>query len=119
MEASGPDRDRSIPEPDAAVVRELTSEFENRHPRGNELIVVIEVSDSSIAIDLVRKAEIYATAGVPEYWVVDLKRRLVVRHREPRGGLYRLLQPFLPGESLPLEGHAEGLAVDEILPEKE
>jgi Uma2 family endonuclease len=121
MEAGGSDCDRSVPEPDAAVMRQSSPERNDRHPRGSELILAVEVADSSSAVDLGRKAEIYANSAVPEYWVVDLdlKRRVVMRHREPRGGVYRLLQPFLPGETLPVEGHPEGIRVDELLPPAE
>jgi Uma2 family endonuclease len=51
--------------------------------------LVIEVSVSSLRHDLLIKARLYAEAGVPEYWVVDVKGRRVIRHREPNGDIYR------------------------------
>jgi Uma2 family endonuclease len=74
----------SEPEPDLAVVRAT--------PRGSEhpstALLVIEVADSSLALDLGAKAELYARAKVPEYWVIDLKKSEVVVHRTPRAARY-------------------------------
>jgi Uma2 family endonuclease len=119
MEASGEDRDRSVPEPDVAVLRERKPEFKRRHPRGHELLLLVEVSDSSSRFDLGRKAQIYAAAGVPEYWVVDVKRGIVDRRCDPAEGAYRLRQSFSPGESVPLDGCPEGIPVNDILPSVE
>ena len=46
---------------------------------------MIEVSDSTLDIDLGRKADLYANAGVPEYWVVDVNENRVLMHANPRG----------------------------------
>lgn len=115
IEAGAADRDRSVPEPDVAVLTELKPEFSKRHPRGDELSLVVEVADSSAAFDLSRKAELYANAGVREYWVVDLKRRIVVTLRDPRGGIYHLAQSYEASELVPLAG--ESVAIGEILSE--
>ncbi len=73
----------SLPEPDLAVVPVTARD---RHPSG--AVLVVEMGATSLSIDLVRKARIYATGGVPEYWVLDVQRRLLVVHREPREGAY-------------------------------
>jgi Uma2 family endonuclease len=113
MEASEPDRDRSLPEPDVAVLRLRSPEHAHRHPSGDELILVVEVADTTAAFDLSRKAELYANAGVPEYWVVDLNRRKIVTHREPAGGKYGVVRSFGTGELVSVDTHT--IAVDEIL----
>ena len=77
IEASPADRRRSLPEPDLAVLAQNRLEFAKRHPRGDELLLVIEVADTSVAFDLSRKAVLYGAAGVPEYWVLDLTRILL------------------------------------------
>lgn len=82
VEASIALSDHDVPEPDLL----LTSE-----PKGKGLVplksvaLVIEVSDSTLETDLGRKADIYAEAGVPEYWVVDLNENRVLMHANPRG----------------------------------
>jgi len=73
----------SLPEPDLAIV---PSTERDRHPTG--ALLVVEMGATSLRIDLVRKARIYATGNVPEYWVLDVKRRALVVHREPVDGCY-------------------------------
>ena len=73
----------SLPEPDLAIVP-VTGPDE--HPRN--ALLVVEMGATSLRIDLVRKARIYATGNVPEYWVLDVKRRALVVHREPVDGCY-------------------------------
>lgn len=114
MEVAGEDRKRSLPEPDFAILREPM--LERRHPRGDEMMLVIEVSDTTAAFDLSRKASLYAVAGVPEYWVLDLNRRMLVVHREPDGIRYRQIFLYAPEESVPFPGRSESIRVSAILP---
>jgi Uma2 family endonuclease len=116
MEAAPGDRERSLPEPDVAVLREDKIEHQSRHPRGDEMLLVIEVSDTTAAFDRTRKATLYARAGVPEYWVLDLNRRMLVVHREPDGTQYR--QTFLHAseEMVSLPGRSETIRIADILP---
>ena len=71
----------SAPDADAAVVRGNARDFVD-HPTSAELVV--EVSDSSLQFDLTDKAELYARALLPEYWVVDLVHRRLIVHRQPK-----------------------------------
>ena len=73
----------SLPEPDLAIVP-VTGRDE--HPRN--ALLVVEMGATSLRIDLVRKARIYAAGNVPEYWVLDVERRALVVHREPVDGYY-------------------------------
>ena len=116
MQASGPDSERSAPEPDTAVLKART-DLRRRHPRGNEMALVIEVADTTTAFDLKRKSEIYATAGVPEYWVLDLTRRMLVVHCETDGSQYRQIPLHAEEEFVSPAGRAERLQVGDILPE--
>ena len=118
VEAAGEDRERSLPEPDVAVLAEDKPEYQKRHPRCDELLLAVEVSDTTAAFDLTRKAAIYANARVPEYWVVDLSRRMLVVHRNPGGPAYRLVQLFSAADTVTMEGRTEVLTVGEILPEE-
>jgi Uma2 family endonuclease len=74
----------SLPEPDLAVIP-VTARDER--PAG--ALLVVEMGATSLRLDLGRKAEIYATAGIPEYWVLDVDQRVLVVHREPLDGQYR------------------------------
>jgi Uma2 family endonuclease len=85
--------ERSQPEPDFMIFA-LDKPFR----RSAELIV--EVSVSSLKHDLRVKRRVYAEAGVPEYWVVDVLARRVVRHRDPAGHGYRLVDELRSGDTL-------------------
>jgi Uma2 family endonuclease len=75
----------SLPEPDLAVVRRDDAVV--GHPTTAPLVV--EVAVSSLGVDLGRKAELYAMAGVPEYWVVDVAGRAVERFSRPGRAAFR------------------------------
>jgi Uma2 family endonuclease len=71
----------SEPEPDFSIVRGSLDELRQGHPRHAALIV--EVAESSLGIDRGRKATLYARAGIPDYWIVNLVGRTLEIHREP------------------------------------
>ena len=73
---------RSKPEPDIAVVRGEPEDFLTRGAPTSALLVV-EVSDKTIRYDLGEKASVYAKLAVAEYWVINLIKRQVERHRDP------------------------------------
>jgi Uma2 family endonuclease len=116
VEAAVPDRELSLPEPDVAVLQEVKADYDGRHPRGDELLLIVEVAETSAAFDLSRKAILYARAGVPEYWVLDLERRVLVVHRQSDGTQYKLVQIFTEGEMVSMEGRSESVKVQTLLP---
>jgi Uma2 family endonuclease len=76
--------DESEPEPDVALVP--PGDYARQHP--STALLVIEVSDSSLRRDREIKAPLYAAAGIPEYWLVNVVDRAVEVHRAPRDGRY-------------------------------
>jgi Uma2 family endonuclease len=74
--------DHNDPFPDFAVVRGNPRDFPGVHPATAALVV--EVSDTTLQLDLTEKAERYATAGVPDYWVLDLTGRELIVLRDPQ-----------------------------------
>jgi Uma2 family endonuclease len=83
-----PDGIFSEPEPDVAVTREPTTAYPDRHPGPADLLLVVEVADTTLRTDLLLKARLYARAGIPEYWVVDLNARQLHVLRDPVEGEY-------------------------------
>jgi Uma2 family endonuclease len=73
----------SLPEPDLAIVPAPGPDALPRTP-----LLVVEMGVTSLRIDLVRKARIYAAGNVPEYWVLDVQRRELIVHRAPHDGTY-------------------------------
>lgn len=78
--------DESEPEPDLAIVPAGT---QADGTDATTALLAIEVANTSLRDDLQRKARIYARAGIPEYWVVDVKKRELIVHRSPSGEKYR------------------------------
>lgn len=102
----------SEPEPDIAVVP--PADYSGAHP--NRARLLIEVSDSSIRKDRVLKAAIYAEAGIPEYWVVDVPAERVFVLRRPRRGQYTSVQRVGPsGELSPEKFPDVRIGVGELL----
>lgn len=87
------------PEPDVAV---LKPEAENRdsNPMSEDVLVLIEVSDTTLAYDRDVKLPIYARAGIPETLIADLNGQVVVRHTEPDDQGYRATKTFRRGDSI-------------------
>ena len=80
----------SVPEPDVAVVPGTHDDYGGGHP--TSALLVIEVADSTLVQDRITKAAIYATAGIPEYWIVNLRDDRVETYRLPdsTAGQYRV-----------------------------
>ncbi len=118
IEVAAPDQAISWPEPDAAVIAgESASAFRSRHPRGDELLLVIEVADSTARHDLTTKRDIYARAGVPEYWVLDLASRKLIVHRKLSQGQYTEILSLDESEAAWLSGHPDAkFAIAGLLP---
>ncbi|MGI8875652.1 MAG: Uma2 family endonuclease [Egibacteraceae bacterium] len=99
--------DLSEPQPDFMVI-EPRSGYRAAHPTTASL--VIEVAHASRRTDLGLKAVLYAAAGIPDYWVVDLTRDDIVVHRRPAGTTFAAITRHRDGVVRPL--HHPGAAVD-------
>lgn len=92
--------DDSEPEPDLAVVRLEDARSREHHPR--TALLVVEVAGDSLRLDRQAKAALYARAGIPEYWIVNLPESTVEVHRDPdsRAGAYGARAVVAPGDTL-------------------
>ncbi len=115
----------SCPEPDVAIVRGKEADYQKRHPQPAEILLLIEVSDSTLNEDRDIKARMYARDGVPEYWIVNCEDRQVEVYTDPHAKAktphYRKLTTYLPGQNLPVQiaGKKLGeLAVKELFQTK-
>jgi Uma2 family endonuclease len=103
------------PEPDIALA-DLTKFNGKRHPRPPEILLLIEVSDSTVKYDRDKKIPLYAEAGIPEVWIVNLPNEIVEVHSNPKVGLYQIVKIFNPGEKIQSGALPDlSLSVDEIL----
>jgi Uma2 family endonuclease len=94
------DNPTNEPEPDLIVLTKPSHEFRNANPRPADLRLVVEISGSTLGFDLTSKAELYARAGIVEYWVVDIAARRLIVHRDPREGLYGSVTAYSEEESV-------------------
>ncbi|MBE7436975.1 MAG: Uma2 family endonuclease [Spirochaetales bacterium] len=92
--------ERSEPEPDLAVVAGSVDDYASAHPRTAEL--VIEVSVSTLAEDRAM-AEIYASAGIPEFWLFNLGERSVERYSNLQEGLYGTMEVYSAQDRIALK----------------
>lgn len=92
----------NAPEPDIAVVRGTEEDYADRHPCPADLPLVIEVADSSVATDRSTKQRLYATAGVAQYWLVNLPESQIEVYEQPDSTLGKYAQQtiFKPSQTL-------------------
>jgi Uma2 family endonuclease len=90
--------DQSQPEPDLALVP--PGDYREAHP--DTAMLLVEVSAESLRKDRTLKAAIYARAGVPEYWIVNVVDGSVERHTNPQSGAYTEMMIVRPGASIRL-----------------
>ena len=106
--------DDSKPEPDIALLRPRDDYYSEGTPQPSDILLVIEVADSSLDFDRDTKVALYAEAGIPEYWIVNLIDNCVEVHRGPKAdGSYADCQRVSKGGAISLLG--EEIAVDQFL----
>jgi Uma2 family endonuclease len=104
------------PEPDFALVRRREDLYRNGHPTPEDVFLVIEVADTTLAIDRRVKTLLYARAALPEVWIIDLQHDLVLVHRDPGPDGYRLVTTARRGDQLQMLAFPnEIITVDELL----
>ena len=111
-----PDQD-SEPEPDLAIVQPLRALYRTRHPEPDNIFWLIEYSNTSLKKDREAKAQIYAAAGIPEYWIVNLREQqpeLIVM-RAPVDGLYQSVVVYQTGAIAPLAFPGVQISIPRLL----
>lgn len=114
--------EQSKPEPDVAVVQGSFNDFRQTHP--TSAVLVVEISDTTLALDRTTKAALYARAGIAEYWIVNLPDRVLEIHRQPApmteqplGWGYRSLTRHVEDEAVvTLTAPESSITVAELLP---
>ena len=83
--------DFTEPQPDLALLRRRDDFYRERHPRADDVLLIVEVAATSLRFDRETKLPLYARHVIPEIWLVDLGNRRFVRHRAPQHGSYTLV----------------------------
>ena len=102
------------PQPDLTVIRDRA--YGRSLPTPEDTLLLIEVSDTTLAYDRNVKLPIYARAGIPEVWIVDVNGNRLERHTDPSGDLYRRVELVRSGEALASTTFPDlTFAVDDVL----
>ncbi|MEM6472135.1 MAG: Uma2 family endonuclease [Planctomycetota bacterium] len=88
----------SVPEPDLVIIK--PGRYLNQRACSEDALLLIEVAESSLSFDLGQKAELYASVGIAEYWVIDVTGAQLYCHREPLNGRYAYLKVLAKTELL-------------------
>jgi Uma2 family endonuclease len=88
----------SEPQPDVAVLR--PGSYASRHPGPEDILLLIEVADTTGEYDRSVKLPLYARGGVPEVWIVDLESQLVEAHTDPRDDGYQTTVTYARGHKV-------------------
>ncbi|MBB6052206.1 Uma2 family endonuclease [Armatimonas rosea] len=111
------DNPTSEPEPDLIVLSRPLTAFSETNPRPEDIRLLIEVSDATRYFDRGIKANLYARAGIVEYWSLDLVQRTLHVHREPSEGKYQRVSVYQENETIaPLAAVGQTILVSALLP---
>jgi len=110
------DNPTNEPEPDIIVLKRDRTDFRSANPGPEDLWLVVEVADTTLAFDLTTKARLYARAGIVEYWVLDVTGRRLIVHRDPVSGRYASVTAYSETETaVPLAAPQAELRVAGVL----
>lgn len=106
----------SDPQPDVTVAKGNELDYLEHFPEPAEILLLVEVADTSLGYDRGTKLQTYAAAGIAEYWIVNVREAQVEVYRESDGQSFRLLRIHKPGETVtPLEAPDAEVAVNVLL----
>jgi Uma2 family endonuclease len=103
-------------EPDIVVARGPLATYATKHPAPDDVLLVMEVADSTLDLDQGPKLEIYAGSGLDPYVVLDIPHRAVLLYRTPQNGSYQPPQAFTGNQEvlLSFNGHTVRFTADEL-----
>ena len=103
------------PQPDVAVVKYVNDRYRSRHPVPQDVYLLIEVADTSLAYDRKVKLPLYAEAGIPCLWIVNLPERSVEVYSGPEGKAYKTKQVFVSGGAVVVQPFSVAVEINQIL----
>ncbi len=99
--------DNSQPQPDLAILKPRDDFYESGLPTPEDILLIIEVADSSLDYDRDVKAPLYAAAGIPEMWLFDVNKRAITVYSQPSALGYRQINLYNEGDSLAMVAFPE------------
>ena len=94
--------DLSEPVPDFMLLKPNADFYSSRHPNANDVLLLVEVADSSLSFDQNQKLRLYALHGIPEYWLLNLNDSCLEVYRKPGGEVYAEKTTLYAGDTITL-----------------
>ena len=90
----------AAPQPDITLLRRRDDFYASQHPGAPDILLIVEIADSSLEYDMTVKLGLYAILGITEYWVADLKNNRLLVYSQPVGDTYREMREVHRGDSV-------------------
>jgi Uma2 family endonuclease len=104
------------PEPDLALLRPRADDYTESNPTAADILLIVEIADSSLVYDRGAKALLYAQAGILDYWIVNLVDGQIEVHRDPSPAGYQTIESAQRGDAISLVAFPDiSIAVTDIL----
>jgi len=101
------------PEPDFALLKFRQDSYYEAHPDPSDVLLIIEVSDTSYEFDRTIKLSLYASSGIPVYWIIDLRHNRIEVYEDPQSDGYQNQSLYVSGDRISFQGHS--FEVNEML----
>jgi Uma2 family endonuclease len=105
----------SEPEPDVSILKPNENYYTSSHPKAEDVLLLIEYSDSTLQYDQNTKIPLYAVHLIPEVWIVDLKQNRVITYSSPKGEEYLNIRTYQKGETIVTGQLTRPISVNDLL----
>ncbi|OKH34066.1 hypothetical protein NIES2119_21430 [[Phormidium ambiguum] IAM M-71] len=108
--------DNSEPQPDISLLRRKADFYKSGHPQPQDILLLVEVADTTVESDREIKIPLYAENGIIEVWLIDINEQYIEVYRQPSANGYQNIQRFVRGQNLSILAFPEVIiSVDEVL----
>lgn len=108
--------DNSEPQPNLSILRRRADFYKAGHPQPEDVLLLIEVADSTIEYDQEVKIPLYASSNIAEVWLVDINQQVLEVYREPTPNGYQNIQKLQPGQIIAMQAFSDvNFTVEEVL----
>lgn len=107
--------DLNEPEPDVTLLKHKDDYYADRHPEPKDVEIIMEVSDSTYDYDKEIKLPLYASAGLPEYWIININKREIEIYKKPSGNGYKKMEIFNHDDEITLIFCKKSIKVEALM----
>ncbi len=107
--------DLSEPQPDIAILKPVDHYYAQQHPRPEDILLIVEVADTSLAYDREVKIPLYASAGIPVYWLVNLIEQEIEVYHTPVENAYKHRELCRKDDAITFSAFNLAIRMDELL----